>query len=72
MSLSLLTLSIRLYPNLGAELCRIPLKPHQGGKIQLMPKTEMKKPPLSLPSPDLADAMAYAFSSSRLHPRRLV
>jgi hypothetical protein len=27
-----------------------------------MPKTEMKKPPLSLPSPDLADAMAYAFS----------
>ena len=51
-----------LVSQLRSELCRIPLKPHAGGKIQLMPKTEMKKPPLSLPSPDLADAMAYAFS----------
>ena len=51
-----------LISQLRSELCRIPLKPHQGGKIQLMPKSEMKKPPLSLPSPDLADAMAYAFS----------
>ena len=52
----------KLVSQLRSELCRLPLKPHSGGKIQLMPKTEMKKPPLSLPSPDLADAMAYAFS----------
>ena len=51
-----------LISQLRSEICRIPLKAHGGGKIQLMPKTEMKKPPLSLPSPDLADAMAYAFS----------
>ena len=47
---------------LRSELCRLPLKPHQGGKIQLMPKTEMAKAPLSLPSPNLADAFAYCFS----------
>ena len=47
---------------LRSELCRLPLKPHQGGKIQLMPKSEMAKPPLSLPSPNLADAFAYCFS----------
>ena len=54
--------SHRLVSQLRSELCRMPLKPHAGGKIQLMPKTEMKKPPLSLPSPDLADALCYAFS----------
>lgn len=51
-----------LISQLRSELCRLPLKPHAGGKIQLMPKTEMAKPPLSLPSPNLADAFAYAFS----------
>lgn len=51
-----------LISQLRSELCRLPLKPHAGGKIQLMPKTEMAKPPLSLPSPNLADAFAYAFT----------
>ena len=51
-----------LIAQLRSELCRLPLKPHPGGKIQLMTKTEMAKPPLSLPSPNLADAFAYAFS----------
>ena len=51
-----------LVSQLRSEICRMPLKPHAGGKIQLMPKTERAKPPLSLPSPDLADAMAYCFS----------
>ena len=51
-----------LISQLRSELCRLPLKPHQGGKIQIMPKTEMAKPPLSLPSPNLADAFAYSFS----------
>jgi phage terminase large subunit len=52
-------------PNLAAlraEVCRIPRKPNAHGKIQLMTKSEMAKPPLNLPSPNLADALAYAFS----------
>ena len=36
--------------------------PRVHGKIQLMTKSEMAKPPLNLPSPNLADALAYAFS----------
>jgi phage terminase large subunit len=54
-------------PNLSAlrsEVCRIPRKPNAHGKIQLMTKSEMAKPPLNLPSPNLADALAYAFSIS--------
>ena len=54
-------------PNLAAlraEVCRIPRKPNAHGKIQLMTKSEMAKPPLNLPSPNLADALAYAFSIS--------
>ena len=46
---------------LRSEVCRIPRKPNAHGKIQLMTKSEMAKPPLSLPSPNLADALAYAF-----------
>ena len=52
-------------PNLSAlraEVCRIPRKPNAHGKIQLMTKSEMAKPPLNLPSPNLADALAYAFA----------
>ena len=54
-------------PNLSAlraEVCRIPRKPNAHGKIQLMTKAEMAKPPLNLPSPNLADALAYCFSIS--------
>jgi hypothetical protein len=47
---------------LRAEICRIPLVPNQNGKIQLMPKTQMAKPPLSLPSPNLSDALVYSFT----------
>lgn len=48
-------------PQLRSEVCRIPRKPNAHGKIQLMTKSEMAKPPLSLPSPNLADALAYCF-----------
>ena len=52
-------------PNLSAlraEVCRIPRKPNSSGRIQLLSKTEMAKPPHNLPSPNMADALAYAFS----------
>ena len=51
-----------LISTLRAEVCRIPRKPNSHGKIQLCTKSEMAKPPLSLPSPNLSDALAYAFS----------
>ena len=54
----------RLISALRAEVCRIPRKPNAHGKIQLMTKSEMAKPPLSLPSPNLSDALAYAFAVS--------
>jgi len=54
----------KLISALRAEVCRIPRKPNAHGKIQLMTKSEMSKPPLSLPSPNLSDALAYAFAIS--------
>ena len=53
--------SHQLISQLRSEVCRLPLKPHAAGKIQIMPKTEMAKPPLSLPSPNLADALMMSF-----------
>ena len=38
--------------------------PHPAGKIALMSKVNMKKPPYNLPSPNLADALAYSFTVS--------
>jgi len=51
-----------LVPQLRSEICRIPVIPHQAGKIALMSKVNMKKPPLNLPSPNLADALVYCFT----------
>ena len=47
---------------LRAEICRIPIVPHPAGKIALMSKVNMAKPPLNLPSPNLADALVYCFT----------
>ena len=54
----------QMIDQLRAEICRIPLVPNQNGKLQIMPKTQMAKPPLNLPSPNLADALVYAFTVS--------
>lgn len=42
---------------LRAEVCRIPLKRNNNGKIQIMSKLEMSKKPYELPSPNMADAL---------------
>ncbi len=42
---------------LRSELCRIPLKPNNNGKIQIMSKEEMARKPLELPSPNMGDAV---------------
>jgi phage terminase large subunit len=51
-----------LIDQLRSEICRIPTVPNQNGKIQIMPKGQMAKPPLNIPSPNLADALVYAFT----------
>ena len=50
-----------MIPQLRSELCRLPLKPNANGKVQIVPKTELAKPPFNLPSPNLADALMMSF-----------
>lgn len=42
---------------LRSEVCRIPQKLNNNGKIQIMTKLEMAKKPYELPSPNMADAL---------------
>lgn len=42
---------------LRAEVCRIPHKRNNNGKIQIMSKLEMAKKPYELPSPNMADSL---------------
>ena len=42
---------------LKSEVCRIPLKRNNNGKIQIMSKLDMSKKPYQLPSPNQADAL---------------
>jgi len=42
---------------LRAEVCRIPLKRNNNGKIQIMSKLDMSKKPYELPSPNMADSL---------------
>ena len=45
---------------LRSEVCRIPLKRTNTGKIQIMSKIEMAKKPYEIPSPNMADALMMA------------
>ena len=45
---------------LRAEVCRIPLKRNNMGKIQIMSKVDMAKKPYELPSPNMGDALMMA------------
>lgn len=42
---------------LRTEVCRIPRRYNANGYIQIMSKVEMKKPPLNIESPNLADSL---------------
>lgn len=42
---------------LRSEVCRIPQKRNNNGKIQIMSKLDMAKKPYELPSPNMADAL---------------
>jgi len=52
-----LSSSIKCLDQLRSEVCRIPLKRNNNGKIQIMTKLEMSKKPYELPSPNLADSL---------------
>ena len=52
--------SIDCLDQLRAEVCRIPLKRNNNGKIQIMSKLDMSKKPYELPSPNMADALMMA------------
>ena len=50
---------------LRSEVCRIPTKHNNNGKIQIMSKIEMAKKPYELPSPNLADALMMSMYSPK-------
>jgi phage terminase large subunit len=45
---------------LRSEVCRIPQKRNNAGKIQIMSKIDMAKKPYELPSPNMGDALMMA------------
>jgi phage terminase large subunit len=52
-----LSSSIEKLDQLRSEVCRIPLKRTNSGKIQIMSKIEMAKKPYEIPSPNMGDAL---------------
>ena len=48
---------------LRSEICRIPSKPNGTGKFQVMSKDEMARPPLSIDSPNMADAVMMSLAA---------
>jgi phage terminase large subunit len=55
-----LSSSIEKLDQLRAEICRIPLKRTNSGKIQIMSKVDMAKKPYEIPSPNMGDALMMA------------
>jgi hypothetical protein len=55
-----LSSSIDKLDQLRSEVCRIPLKRTNSGKIQIMSKIEMAKKPYEIPSPNMGDALMMA------------
>jgi len=55
-----LSSSIEKLDQLRSEVCRIPLKRTNSGKIQIMSKIEMAKKPYEIPSPNMGDALMMA------------
>lgn len=51
---------IETIDQLRAEVCRIPLKRTNSGKIQIMSKVDMAKKPYELPSPNMGDSLMLA------------
>ncbi len=60
-----LSSSIEKIDQLRSEVCRIPLKRTNSGKIQIMSKIDMAKKPYEIPSPNMGDALMMAMYRPR-------
>mgnify|MGYP003627841615 FL=1 len=60
-----LSSEIPVLEQLRAEVCRIPLKRNNAGKIQILSKAEMARPPYRLPSPNMGDALMMSLHSPK-------
>jgi phage terminase large subunit len=60
-----LSSSIEKLDQLRSEVCRIPLKRTNTGKIQIMSKIEMAKKPYEIPSPNMGDALMMSMFRPR-------
>lgn len=67
-----LSSSIENMDQLRAEVCRIPLKRNNNGKIQIMSKLEMSRPPYQLPSPNMADSLMMAMFAPQIDEEPVV
>ena len=61
-----LSSSISCIDQLRSEVCRIPLKRNNNGKIQIMSKVEMAKKPYELPSPNMGDSLMMSMFSPKV------
>ena len=50
---------------LRSEVCRIPLKRSNSGKIQILSKIEMAKKPYSIPSPNMGDSLMMSMHTPK-------
>ena len=60
-----LSSSIGSLDALRSEVCRIPQKRNNNGKIQIMSKIDMAKKPYQLPSPNMGDALMMSMFSPK-------
>lgn len=64
-----LSSNIQCLDQLRAEICRIPLKRNNNGRIQIMTKLEMSKKPYQLPSPNMADSIMMSMFSPKVETK---
>lgn len=67
-----LSSGIESLDQLRAEVCRIPQKRNNNGKIQIMSKLEMAKKPYQLPSPNMGDALMMSMFSPKATAGKVV
>ena len=61
-----LSSEISVLDQLRSEVCRIPQKRSNNGKIQIMSKIDMAKKPYELPSPNMGDALMMSMFSPKV------
>ena len=55
-----LSSKIEVLDQLRSEVCRIPIKRNNTGRLQVMSKIDMAKKPYQIPSPNMGDALMMA------------